>query len=169
MIIHDISWRVMIKHLVLSWKIPKSHQMSRNIFIPQVGVPNQMSSNVTMLNCQRYPKIFQFNMLTFGDMPWFHQTNSQRYNRWEMMRGDSLALFATRHLLRRGCSLATWRNILESTSISVQDAGKDLPGNMCMKSTWWLYMKDGDFIVTFVGKVTEKTKINLYKKKEHSC
>ncbi len=74
---HEMSWHIMIDDVVLSWKIVKCHQKSPNITI---CAPNQMSSNVTMLNHQRSPKIFQINMVTFGDMSCQENTGFSWHN-----------------------------------------------------------------------------------------
>ncbi len=50
--------------------------------------------------------------------------------------------------------------------ISVSNAGEDFPENMRMKSTWWSYMKDADFIAMHVEKASHSkiTATTIWKK-----
>ncbi len=74
--IHDMSWHVMINHGVLSWKIPKYHQMSPKIFICNelwilTSWCHQMSWSLITKNVSK-------NMVTFSDISWLIMTLSNQ-------------------------------------------------------------------------------------------
>ncbi len=65
--------------------------------------------------------------------------------------GSLLVTFVRRYLHGGAISTVTWRITPDNTIISARSAWEVLPGNMCMRSIWWSYMKDADFIVIFVA------------------
>ena len=83
MIINDISWNVMIKLIVLSWKILEYHQTSSNVTKCHIVSFNMVTFNdiwwqIMMIGDVSWyfliTKNVSFNMVTFGDISWKFMT-----------------------------------------------------------------------------------------------
>ncbi len=102
---HDLSWHVMIYHdkrHVLSWNVTKYHYTVFPGLVPLRVLPSrchQLSSNV-----------FQVNIVTFDDMSWCSQLDSER------LEADPLNLCVHIHNCRRK-GIVLWKCLWKGQNV----------------------------------------------------
>ena len=78
---HDMSWYIMINH-VLSWNVTKYHHVMKCHQISSYVMKFhhvKLSDFSWLPSWQMFSNDFQFNMVTFDDMSWCGQSDSERW------------------------------------------------------------------------------------------